>query len=293
VFAAKVAGAWNLHTATRSLPLDFFLLFSSSTALFGNPGQANYAAANSFLDALAHARACQGLRAVAINWGAWSGMGMAARPEVLQHLARRGVQPLADVDGISAAERSLATNMAQLAVISLDWPKFLSTMEHAPFVQQFEAQRRTQTQRADSLPEFRIELESAEPQHRADLLLEHVRAQIAHVIGMDDPRSVSPKQGFFTLGLDSLTSVQLRARLQRSLQVTLPATVAFDYPTLEGLVSFLRREILPPALFTSAAPAALEKSAALADGAAVPEVADDAAIARELAELQTLLSRVG
>jgi acyl carrier protein len=295
VFRAKIAGAWSLHLATRHLPLDFFLLFSSLSALLGDPGNANYGAANAFLDALACARRSQGLTGLSIDWGAWGEIGMAADAEVLHRIARRGMLTLSVDEGLGAAERALVAGEAQVGVLAVDWPKLLRTTVPTPFLQDFAVT--AQAKAPEPAADFRNELESAVLDCRADLLVEHLRAQVARVIGAEDVRTITPERGFFSLGMDSLTSVELRNRLQRSLRVTLPATVAFDYPTVDALAEFLRRDVLPGELFSvealasalaAASPAAMVLGDVPVTGA---EEADEAATARELAELQAVLSR--
>ena len=128
VMAAKAGGAWNLHQATRDVDLDQFVLFSSVSALVGNAGQANYAAANTFLDELAHLRRAQGQVATSVNWGALAEVGMAARDsKVEERLAQTGVKGLPPKLALSALERVLKADMTQVGVMDVDWKRWRQT----------------------------------------------------------------------------------------------------------------------------------------------------------------------
>ncbi len=130
VMAPKIWGAWLLHDLTRDLPLDFFVLYSSAAALFGSAGQGNYAAANAFLDALAHQRRAEGLPALSINWGAWAEAGMAATVDHnRRQWTQRGFGLIAPDQGIQALGQALRLGIPQVAVLPIDWPQLL---QHFP-----------------------------------------------------------------------------------------------------------------------------------------------------------------
>ena len=126
VMAAKVLGAWHLHELTRDLPLDLFVLFSSAAALLGSPGQGNYAAANAFLDALAHHRRWEKRPALSVNWGSWAEVGMAARLHETEgrRWAAAGVGWIEPARGLQTLEQLIAEERAQAGVLPIDWPKF-------------------------------------------------------------------------------------------------------------------------------------------------------------------------
>jgi NAD(P)-dependent dehydrogenase (short-subunit alcohol dehydrogenase family) len=125
VMAPKIRGAWNLHKLTAETPLDFMVLFSSASTVFGAAGQANYSAANAFLDALAHHRRALGRPSLVINWGAWGEVGLASRPDRLEWLKRQGLMPLTNRQGVAALERLLQEDVIQVMVNDVDWPRFL------------------------------------------------------------------------------------------------------------------------------------------------------------------------
>ena len=118
VMAPKVRGTWNLHVHTRALPLDFFVCYSSAASLVGSPGQANYAAGNACMDAIAHHRRALGLPASSINWGAWGEEGMAANAQMHARLASRGVTPIATSDGLALLSRLLRDTIARASTTS-------------------------------------------------------------------------------------------------------------------------------------------------------------------------------
>ena len=128
VLAPKIAGAWHLHRATRTLPLDYFILFSSVATLMGNVGQGNYAAANAFLDGLAHYRRAQGLPATSVNWGVLKDVGMAARePAVLEFLERMGLRGFTPAQALEGLNRVLGQNPVQIGIMDLDWSQWGQT----------------------------------------------------------------------------------------------------------------------------------------------------------------------
>ena len=123
VFAPKLQGAWNLHVQLLGTPLDFFVLFSSVASVFGSPAQGNYAAANAFLDSLAHYRAARGLPALAINWGPWAEVGMAAQPNRGGRLAELGTESIPPNDGVRVLGDLLGERSPQVAVVPINWKR--------------------------------------------------------------------------------------------------------------------------------------------------------------------------
>jgi acyl transferase domain-containing protein/acyl carrier protein/ubiquinone/menaquinone biosynthesis C-methylase UbiE len=261
VLGPKVAGAWHLHRLTRELPLDWFVLFSSATALLGAPGQANHAAANAFQDALVHHRRALGLPAMTINWGPWSEIGAAARRAIGERVKTKGIGTIAPVLGWRVLARLFDAMPAQVAVIPVTWAEVPAALTAPPYF----ADVRTAPATATAAPEPAggEAFAALSPVARTARLLAEVRTQVAEVLGLDGPGRVDPAQGFFTLGMDSLTSVELRNRLQTRLGRPLPSTLAFDHPTAEKAAAFLAAQFEAPV-----APAAT--------AAAAPRAADDA-----------------
>jgi acyl transferase domain-containing protein/NAD(P)-dependent dehydrogenase (short-subunit alcohol dehydrogenase family)/acyl carrier protein len=293
VLMPKVAGAWNLHNLTRDLPLDFFVCFSSISSVLGSPGQGNYAAANAFLDALAHQRRSHNLPALSLNWGPWSEAGMAAALHSRNQAkwAAQGVKPIDSVQGLQVLGDVLARSTAQIAILPVDWSKFqtqfLSSLEF-PFLEAVVTQTE---QAAPQKSQFLAELEAASNGDRKSLLMEHLRLQIAKVLGLSSPESITSRQRLFDLGIDSLMAVELKSRIETSLSCTLRSTLIFDYPTVEALVNYLATDILSiDAPATSANHPILESAieSVSADVEALSEAEAEALLLEELEKMNHL-----
>jgi acyl carrier protein len=235
------------------MPLDFFVLFSSVASLLGSSGQANYAAANAFLDALAHYRRAHGRPAVTINWGGWADVGAAARDEIRARMRLTGLVPIAPEQGLAALEYVLSQPsrdgaLTQAGVVPINWPAFLQHFpdsEVPPFLSQVARQVRSHMPSEPAwTPPFRRVLEEAPANERRDQLAIHVRGQVAQVLGLPAGTLPPLEQGFFNLGMDSLLTLELRNRLQTSLACSLPTTLTFNYPTIEALVAYLAEAVL-------------------------------------------------
>ncbi|MBP5971179.1 SDR family NAD(P)-dependent oxidoreductase [Brasilonema sp. CT11] len=240
VMAPKVAGAWHLHCLTQDLPLDYFVMFSSVAALLGNAGQANHAAANAFLDALAYHRRAMGLPGLSINWGPWAEIGAAADPQFEEKWTSKGMTTFTPTEGLQVLEEVLSGNFTQVGAVSIDWSKFMAQRAATPFLAEFI----TATATVNLPPEdFLQQLTQVASYKRRALLVEHICNQIAGVLSLP-PSEIDVHLGFFDMGMDSLTSIELRNRLQTSLSCNLPSTLAFKYPTVEKLAQYLTEEVL-------------------------------------------------
>ena len=239
VFAPKVDGAWLLHTHTIGLDLDFFILFSAGASLLGNPGQANYAAANAFLDSLAHDRRARGLAAMSINWGPWS-VGAAAARGLDERMRLMGLSAIDPEQGLEILDALYAWNPVQIGVLPIRWREAAGRFAEWPLVSDF----RTESAVPAGDQALLSRLDGASPDEKRSLVAHHVRAQIAGVLGLEDEDDIPLQKGFFDLGMDSLTAVELRNKLQATFGCTLPPTLAFDYPTVGGLIDFIARDVL-------------------------------------------------
>lgn len=249
---AKVDGAWALHALTRSERLDFFVMYSSIASVIGSAGQANHAAANAFMDALAQHRRAQGLPALSISWGAWKDVGAAADRKMDDRVGARGIGMIAPEQGLSALERLSRAPAPHVAFFPVRWADFLNgDAARSPFLSQVSAsQAAASVARPVAAPPpssaaIIAELEAATPARRNELLLTFVAEHVARVIGASDWRSIDPRQPLSELGLDSLMAVDLRNRLGAGLGVgrSLPATLVFDHPTIEALAAYMARRL--------------------------------------------------
>jgi len=194
VFRPKVDGAWNLHRLTRGIPLDFFVMFSSAASLLGSLGQANHAAANAFLDALAHARLAAGLPALSINWGAWAEVGAASKRSLDNRPGLEGLRSIAPDEGLAVLDQLLRQHDAQIGAVPIDWSLVRERHRDMMFLQDL-VQTPASTADRDSV--FLEELRHVLPQERRALVLAHVRSQIATVLDVSPASRISPEQGFF------------------------------------------------------------------------------------------------
>ncbi|HYO66175.1 MAG TPA: SDR family NAD(P)-dependent oxidoreductase, partial [Archangium sp.] len=291
----KVQGAWNLHTLTADKALDFFVLYSSAAALLGFPGQSNYAAANAFMDALAHHRRSQGLTGLSLNWGAFSDVGMAAaQANRGERLSYRGVGSLQPAQGTAVLERLLSGGAAQVAVMKLDarqWLEFYPNATAPLWAELLAEQEKAKSHEARSV-RLRETLSSAGPEQSAALVEEHLAGQISQVLGLEASK-LDRMRAFGELGLDSLMSLELRNRLEASLGLKLSATLLFTYPNLAALAHHVVDKLeLPtetpraPTAPTAPLRSAPEDTAGLA--AAVEQMSDEEAERLLLASLDSI-----
>ncbi len=253
VITPKALGAWHLHALTQNLPLDFFVMFSSMSALLCPPGQANYATANAFLDAFAHYRRALGLPALSINWGPWAETGMAAK-----HNAARGsnwnaggVRALSKAEGFAALAALLPQADAQVAVFPVDWPRFAREFAHTrlPDLLQEVLATKSPAKKVDEPSHEWLHLQerlaAALAPDREPLMIDFVRAQFCQALGLPRDTAIEPQKGFFEMGMDSLMAVELKNLLAQKIAKPLPRTLAFEFPSLQMLARYLMHDLLP------------------------------------------------
>ncbi|MET9634392.1 SDR family NAD(P)-dependent oxidoreductase, partial [Lentzea sp. NPDC006480] len=254
VFQAKVTSAFLLDELTRELDLDAFILFSSVAGAIGNPGQANYAAANAVLDAIAAQRREQGLAATSIAWGAWTGDGMAGEERVAQTIKSVGASTL-DPELAVAAMRSVVAETAPTAVIAdIHHPQLLSallSLRPSPVLAELPGAREVLDElaaaRRDSesaAAELRRSLRELPAAERIEPVLKLVRTRAALVLGHSGKEAVASDKAFRDIGFDSLTAVELRNHLTEITGLALPAGLVFDYPSPRVLAEHLLSELL-------------------------------------------------
>jgi NAD(P)-dependent dehydrogenase (short-subunit alcohol dehydrogenase family)/acyl carrier protein len=236
--APKIAGAWILHRLTRDLELDHFVCFSSISSILGSRQLAAYAAGNAFLDALAHHRAALGLPALAVNWGPWAEVGMTP-PAEQAVLERIGMHALPTRDALALLDHVLGGDAPQVMAANVDWSAFAPALEARARRPLLDALRVHDDTAAAEEPGLKKRLEATAPEARAALVVDWLRGEVARVLGRDTPGAIDIAQGFFEMGLDSVMAVELKRRLERATGLTLPRTVAFEFPNVDALARHL------------------------------------------------------
>ncbi|WP_062014297.1 SDR family NAD(P)-dependent oxidoreductase [Streptomyces hygroscopicus] len=252
VLRPKVDAAWHLHELTREMDLSAFVLFSSASGTLGAPGQANYAAANSYLDALAQHRRAQGLPAQSLAWGLWqeaSGMTGHLDRTDLRRMGGSGVSGLSNDEGLALFDTATAAERAQLFPIRLNTaelaagadllPPLLRGLTRGPARKVLVGAEAVADRSA--LPHRLAGLSAGE---RHSVLMDLVRDQVAAVLGHASSDTVQANKAFKDIGFDSLTAVELRNRLNAATGLRLPAALVFDHPTPAALVRHLLAELV-------------------------------------------------
>ena len=270
VMAPKAYGAWLLHEATRNLTLDCFVMFSSVSSIFGNPAQANYGAANAFLDSLAHHRRALGLPGLAINWGVLGGEGYVARNErVAEFLSRQGTDALSPGEVISLLESFLAAGVPQGIAIRVDWAKwrqFFRGMQENPLLERIFASGFESQEGGAKSSDWRHKIESAAPEERRTVIGQALREVIGSVLRVK-PDSLRDDQPLTDLGLDSLMGVEIETAIDSSIGVSLPPASLLRARTIGQIVTLLAEHLgekpsaAPPA--RSITPVTIEATAEL------------------------------
>ena len=303
VLSPKMDAAWALHRLTQAMPLDFFVTFSSAAAILGSAGQSSYAAANAFLDSLAQYRHRQAMPSLSVNWGAWDNTGMTAAlsEQDRRRIYQQGFNALSPEQALASLETVLHTQESQVAILSIDWERYLaqSSRLERPFYSAFaEATRNTISKKAE--PANKSELLQRWPDipaaRRPGVLQSYLREEAIRILSLPANQAIDPRQPLNALGLNSLMAVEMRNALNLNLACTLPATLLFDYPTLDALSRYLMDSV--PALReekpamdseSKAAPIKPDQGAPI-DG--LDQLTDEEAEALLLEELESLRKRI-
>ncbi|WP_338059215.1 type I polyketide synthase, partial [Streptomyces malaysiense] len=250
ILRSKAEAAWHLHRATRDLGLSAFVLYSSIAATLGDAGAASYAAANSYLDALAVHRRAEGLPALSLGWGVWeqdSGMAAALSRTQRGRLAHSGITPMTVEQALAMFDSALVgshpvllpTRFSQTTLrgqaSSGTLPAILSDLVPV---------RARRGRRGAGATGLQRRLSQLTENEQYELLLDLVCSQVADILGHADPDDIDSERAFQELGFDSLTAVELRNRLSAGTGLRLPATLIFDRPNASALAHFIHAEIL-------------------------------------------------
>jgi acyl transferase domain-containing protein/acyl carrier protein len=254
VLRAKADSAWHLHESTKDLPVKAFVLFSSAGGLVLAAGQANYAAANVFLDALAQQRRADGLAATSIAYGLWTGAGAGAhlRDVDVARMLRQGLPPLTVDDGLHAFDAAIYSPHAALVSLRVDPAALRTRSDETPALLRGlvpAAPRKVKRAAAGATDASTLErrLAGLVPADRERVLGDVVRDLLASVLGHASAELIEPERNFGELGIDSLTAVEFRNQLSTATGLRLPATLIFDYPTAEAVTRFVDAELAPAA----------------------------------------------
>ncbi|WSR02227.1 type I polyketide synthase [Streptomyces sp. NBC_01210] len=249
VMRPKVDAALHLHELTEGLDLSAFVLFSSAAGVMGNPGQANYAAANAFVDALAQHRRIRGLPATSMAWGLWlDSLGVIGEANGEEAAARTGnrIPGLSSQEGLELFDAAWHHERTLFVPMRLDLAELRAQADPEGVPPLLRGLVRTVARRSGSGaqtsgPSLAERLAGLPEHERGAAMLEYVRTQAASVLGYADADAVAPTRRFLEMGFDSLSAVELRNRLGAATGVRLPATVAFENPTSEALAAYLTR----------------------------------------------------
>lgn len=252
VMAPKIEGAWNLHTATLNEELDFFVLFSSIAAIHPQPGMGSYAAANAFLDAFAHYRRALGKPAISVNWGGWDQIGLARASGTgrsIEGYSQEGMRVFSAEEALDALRRSLESDPVQVIAVPIDSDKFVEFHglgNIPPVFSDLVSRSRSnsngsaaQSDRAEILDQLLIADSTTRQLEIFETYLQEVLGRVLKLA----THKIDRARPLGSMGLDSLMGLEFVRRLSQSLQIAVPATVVFNYPTIQQLAAHLLRRM--------------------------------------------------
>ncbi|AKT41311.1 type I polyketide synthase [Chondromyces crocatus] len=282
VMAPKVDGAWNLHSLTQDDPLDLFVLFSSVASVLGSPGQSNYAAANAFLDALAHERRAMGLPAQSFDWGPWAEVGLAAQQDNRgARLEAEGMGSISPRLGLEALRRLLHEDPVQPVIVPLNlerWRESQPGIANRPLLSALLAATVAQTPRERSEGSLRQELRKMHVDERSARMEVHLREQVARTLRAS-PTQIRSDLPLHRMGVDSLMAMELKKRIEAELGVTVPVVKLLKGPSLAELagqlLELVAAEEVLDAVITSGTQGGALGSEALGDAESVAPSEDE------------------
>jgi acyl carrier protein len=253
------------------LKLDYFVMFSSVSSIFGNPGQGNYSAANAFLDSLAHHRRALGLPALTVNWGVLGGEGYVARNQrVAEFLAKQGTTELAPREVVALLESSLAAGTTQVTAIRVDWAKwrqFFRGMQENPLLERVFAAIGDE-EGPGTVDDLRLKIESAAPEELEAIIGQAVRNAVGSVLRVK-PETLRDDQPLTDLGLDSLMGVEIESSIEASVGVALPPASLIRARTIGQIIAMISEHMgvkragqtlaTPPTAAAAAEPASTDE----------------------------------
>ena len=246
VLTPKALGAYYLHELTLDTPLDYFILFSSATTLFGNPGQGNYVAANACLDALANYRRASGLPATCVNWGAIDDVGFLARNEKIKNSlqSRMGGSALKSSIALDVLEEMLVADRSGLGVLELDWKalsRFLPSFESPKFAElaRHAGEYGLDEDNGDNILQMLAELSDTE---LLSAVIEMLKNEVGEILQVS-PEKIDPTRSMYDMGLDSLMGVELVVALESLFGARLPVMALSQSPTIIKLAERIIQQL--------------------------------------------------
>jgi acyl transferase domain-containing protein/acyl-CoA synthetase (AMP-forming)/AMP-acid ligase II/pimeloyl-ACP methyl ester carboxylesterase/acyl carrier protein len=239
VLAPKIQGTWNLHQLTKTIPLDFFILFSSAASLLGSPAQGNYSSANAFLDGIAAYRHQLNLPALSINWGAWGASGMA----VSNRLAVKGIKLIPIKKGLEIFTKLLYSQTPQMGVISIDWDEVVQQFPQINQLPYFE--EILEEQDLISIAETQVNLVEQLLKYNAEERETHLILYLKNTLGnilQIDSNNINENESLLDLGMDSLMVMEAITQLKNDLQLMLYPREFYERPKINSLAKYLALE---------------------------------------------------
>lgn len=250
VCAAKIRGAWNLHQLTRESALRHFVMFSSVSSILPAPGQSSYAAANAYLDGLAHYRRAQGLTALTVNWGPWSEAGHVETTYGRQahaQLQALGIAPISPARGFHVLDALLRADRTHVSAVSVNWAQLCradpAVARLGLLADVIPASGPAPVMRAPISSAVVDALAALPRDEQRPYLLQYLSDMVVAALKLRTDEPIDPKSPLFDVGLDSIMALELKDKLERAIGVSLSATLLFVHPTLETLCDFLLGEV--------------------------------------------------
>lgn len=241
VAAPKVQGAWHLHTLTQDIPLDFFVLFSSAASLLGSAGQANYAAANAFLDSLAHTRTAQGRPTLSINWGAWAEVGLAAQRSDQAWTTESGMGMLTPAQGITVFNLLRQQAVSQVGVLPVNWSRYL---QHLPLVPSMLTGLAPAAPTQPAAPvNIQQRLRELDPEAWPEVVSNHVRQIVIRVLCLEPTFPLDTDQIWLELGMDSLMGVEIINQIRQTLGAKVPVGTVLQSGSITSVTTSILTEV--------------------------------------------------
>jgi len=249
VLRPKIMGSWLLHRLLNDEPLDFFVMFSSAGSILGQPGQGSYAAANAFMDALAHYRRAQGGAALSINWGAWDRLGFAATPggqRLAARVALSGVYSIEPAQALEVLATLLRLGSTQIAAVRVDWKQysqFRAARTNSRLLSELVRDEIGDSDCVNSSIERKSAVLAVPPAQRRELLQSYLTELVARVLGLSG-HALDARQSLGDLGLDSLMAVELKNRIAIDFGVNLPIVTFLSGPSIERVAGLLLEQFV-------------------------------------------------